>query len=183
MRKKFFLTWLLLLPIALLTACGSGGCEETRESFCICDLRSISGASLRSISVWGIGQFHAAHPDSTVTDTIPDDPFLPEQVSRDSIMIDGETSPSNISLILNPDTTATRLRIRFTGTADNEAFQYEDTLTIRYEAYPYFLDMECGCSMYFTLKDVTSTGHFIQEVFIKKNEITNEEAINVIIEY
>lgn len=183
MRKKLLLPCLLLLQIALLTNCGSGGCEETRESFCVCDLRSISGAALRSISVWGIGQFHALHPDSTVTDTLSDDPIFPGPVSPDSLMIDSEASPTNISLILNPDTTATRLRILFTGTADNEAFQYEDTLTIRYEAYPYFLDMECGCSIYFTLHEVASTGHFIQEAFIKKNEITNEEAINVVIEY
>lgn len=183
MSKPLLLSCLLLLQLALLTACGAGGCEETRESFCVCDLRSISGASLRSISVWGIGQFHVAHPDSTVTDADPDNPQFPESAGNDSIMIDGETSPSNISLILNPDTTATSLRILFTGTADNEAFQYEDTLTIRYEAYPYFLDMECGCSVYFTLHDVAATGNFIQEVYIKKNEITNEEAINIVIEY
>ncbi len=183
MRKSLFPLCLFLLQIALLSACGSGGCEQTRESFCVCDLKSISGASLHSISVWGIGQYHATHPDSAAVDTVPDDPLLPEPADRDSIMIDGETSPTNISLILNPDTTATRLRILFTGTADNEAFQYEDTMTIRYEAYPYFLDMECGCSVYFTLHEVTTTGHFIQEASIKKNEITNEEAINLVIEY
>jgi hypothetical protein len=98
-------------------------------------------------------------------------------------MISGESSPTELSLILDPDTTETRLRIQFNGRADNEALQLEDTLTLRYEPYAYFIDMECGCSVRFELKEVTSTYNFIQDVFLKQTTITNDPAVNLLLEY
>lgn len=174
-------TLLVAATVGLVTgiaSCGGNGCEEVRETFCVCDLKSVSGASLRTLSVWAIG-----HHAPAVADTLAPDSIIVEADSGDSLMIDNESSPRNIELILNPDTTETRLRLLFTGTELNEPFQIYDTLTIRYEPYPYFLDMECGCSVYFTLHEAIATSSFIQSATIKKSSITNEEAINIVLEY
>jgi hypothetical protein len=147
---------------AVLTSCGSNGCEETRESYCTVQLRSTTQTTLQSVSVWALSDRFA---------------------DGDSLMISGESSPTELSIILNPDTTETRLRIQFNGRADNEALQLEDTLTLTYEPYPYFIDMECGCSVRFELIDASSTYNFIQDVYLKQTTITNEAAVNLLIEY
>jgi hypothetical protein len=152
----------LLAVAAGCASCGSNGCEETRESYCTAQLKSTTQTTLSSVSVWAL------------SDRFTD---------GDSIMISGESSPTELSLILDPDTTETRLRIQFNGRADNEALQLEDTLTLRYEPYAYFIDMECGCSVRFELKEVTSTYNFIQDVFLKQTTITNDPAVNLLLEY
>jgi hypothetical protein len=43
--------------------------------------------------------------------------------------------------------------------------------------------MECGCTVYFDLQEATSTYNFIQDIFLKQTTITNEAAVNVLIEY
>lgn len=187
----FFVAVTTCLAVGAVTSC-SNGCEEVRETFCVCDLKGITGASLQRITVWAIGHHAAVAADTVVTETtmtigdstaVVRDTLIVAADGGDSLMIDGETSPTNIALILNPDTTVTALRILFTGVELNEPFQAYDTLVVRYEPYPYFLDMECGCSVYFTLREVATTGRFIQNAYIKKSEITNEEAINIVLEY
>lgn len=154
---------MLISTVCLLTACGNNGCEETREAYCTAELRGVTGATLTSLSIWGIGQGGAA--DKT-----------------DSLMYEGAPS-EHISLILNPDSTATRLRILFTGVVDRERVQIADTITLLYDTSPYFLNMECGCSVFFTLKDLIATHNFIYEASIRRKEITNEEAVNFILDY
>jgi hypothetical protein len=147
--------------IATLGSC-SNGCEETRESYCTAQLKATTQTTLQSVSVWAL------------SDRFTD---------GDSLMISGESSPTELSLILDPDTTVTRLRLQFNGRADNEALQLDDTLTLRYEPYAHFIDMECGCTVYFDLQEATSTYNFIQDIFLKQTTITNEAAVNVLIEY
>lgn len=154
---------LLLITSCLLVACSNNGCEETREAYCTAELRGVTGASLTSLSIWGIGQGGAT--DKT-----------------DSLMYEGAPS-EHISLMLNPDTTATRLRLLFTGVVDRERVQIADTITLLYDVSPYFLNMECGCSVFFTLKELITTHNFIYEAGITRKEITNEEAINFVLDY
>lgn len=149
----------------LLTSC-SNGCEETRESYCLADLTSSSGAKINLLYAYGIGQ--GGVQDSTSVE--------------DEVMLTA-SSPSSLEFILNPDTTFTDIRLQMNITLDGDAFQYTDTLHFEYIPHPYFLDMECGCSMYFSLNNVTSTNNFIRSVTLKRKEITNEENTNIIIEY
>jgi hypothetical protein len=162
MKFPFPIVFLLSsLTLLAITAC-SNGCEETRESYCTAQLKATTQTTLQSVSVWAL------------SDRFTD---------GDSLMISGESSPTELSLILDPDTTATQLRIQFNGRADNEAIQLVDTLTLRYEPYTHFIDMECGCTVYFDLQEVTSTYNFIQDIYLKQTTITNEVAVNVLIEY
>lgn len=170
------MTWLrpsnLLLPaalvaVSLLAACGNNGCEENRESYCMAELRSRSGATITQLSGWGIGQRRGIDHDS-----------LP----ADQVMFE-ETNPSSFELILNPDTTVTRIRLQMTATYYGETDQYCDTLTLRYTAAPHFIDMECGCTVYFTLQEATCTSHLLRNVSIHQNTVTNEENVNLSLEY
>lgn len=145
----------------------SNGCEQTRETFCLADLSSISGAKINQLYAYGIGQGGSV-------DTAG--------VKIDNVML-FETNPKSLEFILNPDTTVTDIRLQLNITLDGDSFQHNDTLHFVYDAHPFFLDMECGCSVYFDLKEVTCTSNFIRNVSIKRKEITNEENINIIIEY
>lgn len=167
--KKVFYT---ILPIIIATigaaSCGNNGCEEIRESYCFADLLSTSGAKINQLYAYGLGQYETVIGEDTVL------------VDREMLSL---SSPKNLEFILNPDSTVTDIRLQMNITLDGDQFQYNDTLHIEYNSHPYFLDMECGCSMYFTLKEVTYTNNFLRSVTIKRNEITNEENINLIIEY
>ena len=162
MKSRFALTSSLLCAL-LFSSCAGNGCEENREAYCGAEFRGVSGATLSRMSVWGIGQGLASG-------------------KSDSLMYSGAPS-THIEWMLNPDTTSTRLRILFTGVVDREQVQVVDTLTFSYKAEPYFLNMECGCSVFYQLEELSSTNHFIYDARIVRREITNEENIHILIEY
>lgn len=167
--KTFFHSILIVFAsIVVFCGCGNNGCEEIRESFCLADLSSLSGATINKMVVFGIGQGGGAK-DTT-------------GIAQDKEMIN-TSRPKNLEFILNPDSTVTDIRLLMNITLNGDQFQYEDTIHFVYEPHPYFLDMECGCSMYFSLEDVSSTNNFIRSIIIKNKEITNEESLNIIIEY
>jgi hypothetical protein len=162
MKQYLLIATLSATTASALTSCGSNGCEETRETYCTVQLKSTTQTTLQSVSVWAISDRFA---------------------EGDSLMISGESAPTELSLILNPDTTETRLRIQFNGRADNESVQLTDTLTLRYEPYAHFIDMECGCSVYFDLKEAETTYNFIQDIYLRQTTITNDPTVNILIEY
>ena len=88
-----------------------------------------------------------------------------------------------LEFILRPDTTFTQIRMQCTVNDNGDLFQYDDTLSIRYEVFPYFIDMECGCSMFFTIQDVEVTRNLFNNIILKQAEITNNEAVNIILQY
>ena len=161
--KSLFALTISLLCALLFSSCAGNGCEENREAYCGAEFRGVSGATLSRMSVWGIGQGLASE-------------------KSDSLMYSGAPS-THIEWMLNPDTTSTRLRILFTGVVDREQVQVVDTLTFSYKAEPYFLNMECGCSVFYQLEELSSTNHFIYDARIVRREITNEENIHILIEY
>lgn len=167
-RKLSDWLWLPVLGVALLVSSCSNGCEETRETFCLTSLTSETGLSISSLYAWGIGQQHVRDESSPTGYT-------------DSLML-SEASPKELSFILRPDTTVTRIRLQMTVSGDS-SYQVEDTLTIRYEPRSVFLNMDCGCSVFFTLSEVSVTEHFIQEATIKNAEITNTENVNIALVY
>lgn len=168
MNKVFRIILPIIIAALGIASCGNNGCEETRESYCLADLLSTSGAKINQLYAYGIGQYEM-------------------KVSEDTLWVDkemlSESAPKSLEFILNPDSTVTDIRLQMNITLDGDQFQYNDTIHFEYTSHPYFLDMECGCSMYFTLKEVTSTNNFLRSVTIKRNEITNEENINITIEY
>ena len=168
--KRFFLYPIIITVFAgiLVSSCGNNGCEEIRESFCLADLLSTSGAKINQLYAYGIGQ-GGGEKDENGNPT-------------DKEMLK-ENNPKSLEFILNPDSTITDIRLQMNITLDGDQFQFADTIHFKYDSQPYFLDMECGCSMYFTLEEVTHTNNFLRSITIKRKEITNEENINLIIEY
>ncbi|MBO7378567.1 MAG: hypothetical protein J6U31_02310 [Bacteroidales bacterium] len=151
------LVWLLGFGL-LAASCGNNGCEETRESYLYAQLKATTGVSLTKLYAWGLG------------------------FETDSLML-SESSPSSLEFILRPDTTFTQIRMQCTVNDNGDLFQYDDTLSIRYEVFPYFIDMECGCSMFFTIQDVEVTRNLFNNIILKQAEITNNEAVNIILQY
>lgn len=93
------------------------------------------------------------------------------------------TSPTEMEFILKPDTTCTKIRLECTINDSGDLYQSDDTLTITYEYYPYFLDMECGCSLFFDIQEATITNHVFKGITLKNKEITNEEKTNIELTY
>lgn len=141
-----------------LSSCGNNGCEETRESYLYIELKPVTGRSISTLYTYAI------------TDV------------NDSLMATS-SKPSNIELILQPDTTSTRYLLQMVVNDNGDLFQYTDTLTVQYDSFTHFIDMECGCSVYFDIKDAEVTTNTLRNVTIKHNQITNEENLNLVIEY
>jgi len=138
-----------------LVSCGSDGCSETRETFCYAVVESKIGTVGSNMYVW-----------------------------NNDTLIASASNPSSFECILNPSSDQTTLHIQLTiADTDSTAVQLDDTLLLRYEAVPYLLNMECGCSVYFNLHEVKTTHHFIKEITLLNKEITNEEDVNLRIEY
>ena len=149
---------LSLLSSVCLTSCGNNGCEQTRETFLYSTVKSTGRTSINSMNVWAI------------------------DLPADSLMLVAP-KPTELEFILKPDTTDVRFRLEMLVNDNGDLFQYNDTLSVSYEATPYFLDMECGCSMFFTLHDVSVTNNVFKKILLKNKAITNELQINIALEY
>lgn len=168
LQKLFKFPWVsAVCGVLCLSSCGNG-CEETRETFCVASLYAETGLSISTLYAWGIGQ-------QRVADTLSATGY------SDSLMLE-VSSPEQLEFILQPDTTVTRIRLQMTVTGDS-TYQVEDTLTIRYDARPVFLNMDCGCTVFFTIREVNTTGHLLLGTSIEKAEITNTEDVNISLLY
>jgi len=156
MKKTVAILFASILGLCIYS-CSTNGCEETRESYCYADIKAESKAkTLNSLIIW-------------YNDTLIDESY--------------SSSPTSIELVLPPDSSHIQYRFDMTVKVDDEELQVSDTLDIHYEAFPYFLNMECGCSVYFTIHSVESTQNFWKNVDLVNKDITNEEAVNLRIEY
>lgn len=147
-----------MCAVVALPSCGNNGCEEDRETFLSVQLRTSGHLNLISVKAWGIGH----QSDS-----------LMMQVSR----------PTDLEFILQPDKDFCELRLETIVDDNGDQFQYTDTLRVSYKPQPYFLDMECGCSMFFTLNDASVTNHLFREVTMRDKEITNHAKTNLVLQY
>ena len=158
--RPFRLLGGILLLTTLLSSCGNNGCEETRESVLLVQLKPTRGLSLYSLSAWGI---------TAEGDSIP--------------MLSNVSSPTEAEFTLQPDTTFTQIQLHCIVNDTGEYETFDNTLNIRYRHYPYFLDMECGCAIFYDVDSVWVSGALFQQVKLKNAHITNEENVNIILEY
>lgn len=173
MRMKMRNVVLLCLSLLFATsfwACGNNGCEETRETYLDIQLKKTSGIAIQRLNVWGIFQGALTHPE--VTDSLYADSLM-------TVL----SNPTNLELILNPNATETDIRLQMTIGTKEGTVQTEDTLHVEYESFPYFIDMECGCSVFFRIKQVESTQNLFKNIKLTRESITNEENTNLVIEY
>lgn len=158
LQKLYKHLFFLVLTIVLLCSCNNG-CEQTRETVLIADLKPTGRLSITRINVWAV-----------------------DCGGGDSLIMNIK-DPSNLHFILRPDSTVSQFYLNCQVNDNGDLFSYQDTLRFQYETNPYFLDMECGCSMFFHILEADVTNNLFRSITIKNNEITNEENINIILTY
>ncbi len=93
----------------------------------------------------------------------------------DTFLFKNQSDLRAVPLLLNPDTTFTRLRLEFNLTDTIVS----DTVTFYHQNSPFFVSMDCGCSMFYTLENVVHTNNIITEIEINNPSITNEKKPNI----
>ena len=147
----------LALAALSLWACGSDGCTENTVAYAVASIEAgegSAGVKPSSVAVYGIGRT----PDSLMTSA---------------------TSLTGLSLMLNPDTTVTRLEFVFRVSADT----IRDTLTVLYSNRLFFLSIDCGCTVVSDIDTVLHTSHYVNSVQVINPEVTNEKKQNILLYY
>ena len=145
--------WVLTLIAAIVaTSCSNDGCIGNGSSIPLVafyDYQTGEQGKVLGITVKGIG----APGDSLLADsTDVQQLYLPLQVS---------TSSSSFVFDFNIEG------------------REPDTLTLNYEAVPYFLSNECGAMYLFNMKGSTVTHHVIDSVALPYPVINNEDKITI----
>ena len=139
---------LLLLGLGT-TACGDDSCYDNGSSLPLAKLYvGTSQQSVPGLTIMGIG----APGDSLLADS---------------------TTLSEVYLPLRASVSTTAFAITRWIPVDTLRIAVRDTLTIDYEAVPYFHSSECGAMFNFNLKDVRSTLHGIDSVVPLVDVVTN----------
>lgn len=160
----------MVSALSLTIASCSNGCEESRDSLCGITYTSVSGNELKRVSIHSL---------------------------RKSVIIDGKEQvfPDSTFRILNSSSTTQELRLdpndKHTAYAMDLIFQTfgdnyitSDTLDIWYTPETHYLDMECGCTVYFTIDSVHSTHNLITNAIIRDSVVMNVSSqINIELEY
>ncbi|MDO4497357.1 MAG: DUF6452 family protein [Bacteroidales bacterium] len=153
--KKLLTLSLSSLMLLGAYSCGNNGCDETRETIFYADLRSsYKNRQINSMTVWYRDTLHTTY-----------------------------SNPTSFELVLPPDSGHYEVRIDMTVKDDSLNYQVSDTLGFRYESFPYLINMECGCTVFFSINEVTSTEHFLKDITLINKDITNEEDVNLRIVY
>lgn len=140
-----------------LTSCDNG-CEQKRESFLRLNFVSTSGRTLRSMNL------------------------ICTSGDR-GYELDNITKFDNLELDLDLNATSCLLRMECTYNDYGDSFTEVDTLIVNYDSNPKFLDLSCGCTVLYDLKDVQQLGDFFRHVLIEDTQVRPESGSNIIIEY
>ncbi len=157
---------ILLIGIALavlgVSSC-ENGCEQMRESFMHISFTGTTSRSLRSLNIDAHGrkQGLAMSDSTTLQYTLPVNKF------------------DNIELELNPNDSLVTFVLRSEYQDYGDKFQANDTVRIAYSVNGRFLDMECGCTVDYEIKNVSHTKNLLEEVRISDPLIFTESGINL----
>lgn len=163
---------LLVITVMALTMLGiascDNGCEQMRESFMHIKFTGTTSRSLRSLSIDAHGRREGmAMSDSTTL----------------RYVIDNITTFDNIELELNPQDSLVTLVLRFQYQDYGDKFETNDTLRIAYTANGRFLDMECGCTVDYEIKNVSFTHNLLEEITVTEPMIHTESGNNMELTY
>lgn len=153
----------------MLVSC-SNGCEESRDTTCGISFTSISGNQFAQVSITSLAK----------TDVIGDTTI----VFKDStFQILGSRTPQQ-ELKLDPNSNYTSYAMEIVFSSFGDTFVAYDTLGVFYNTETHYLDMECGCTVYFNLDSIHSTNHLIQNAIIQNRLVTNTSSqININLEF
>ncbi|MEG1617812.1 MAG: DUF6452 family protein [Bacteroidales bacterium] len=148
---------LLMTPLfLLLSSCGDEGCTEQVTAYAVgtFEKEKTTETVISKLLVYGIGQ------------------------EKDSLMA-AQTTLKVVDLIFNSSDTITKTDFRFV--VDNDTIS--DTLTFYYTNRDFFLNIDCGCSVFHTIDSIEHTSNLIKEIEIINSDITNEKTPNFTIRY
>ena len=146
----------LIVIAAILSACNSDGCTDGSRALPHAVMYKVGTNEKTSVSnlpVYGIG----APGDSMIVDT---------------------STVSEFYLPLRPSADETRFVIDYT-----DLDHVSDTLTMHYEAVPYFVSEDCGVTFFYNITSYEHTQHVINQVEIADPLITNVDRVSVRIYY
>lgn len=86
-------------------------------------------------------------------------------MGTDSVIINGQTNVSDISLPLQFATDSTALILQY-----GQDGERKDTVIIRHTNTPYFLSMDCGYQMKQHITAVSWTSHLLDSIYIENPE-------------
>lgn len=135
------------------------GCEQTRENFLHVSFVSSSGRSMKKMDIM------AVHGETGY--------IFPGISQFDDVELD----------LINPNDSITYLLLQGTYTDFGDSFEVTDTVEVKYDVEPYYLDMACGCTVHYLLKSVTSTHHLFSTVRVVDPVVLTESGINIVFEY
>lgn len=149
---------LALFALMLMAAgCNTSGCLDNQSSLPLAGFYSASSkskVSLDSISVYAV------------------------DVPGDSMMVRCGTAVSQVYMPFDMEHGSVRYVLHY----DQKALADErlnDTITINYDAVPYFVSDECGAMYFFDIKDYTWTRHIVDSVAFTSDRITNANVENI----
>lgn len=142
---------LLFFAATMLSGCNSSGCTENQNSIPLAGLYNSSTrqkTSFSGIQVTGLG------------------------APGDSILYDGKGSINEMYLPLRPSVDMTSFVFHYTQ-EDLDFDEYNDTITMRYDAMPYFASEQCGAMWQFHINSLSTTHHLIDSIVVSDPQITN----------
>jgi hypothetical protein len=141
--------------IVVVQACNTGDCLDNKSSVPLAGFYSSSAKSsqsLDSLTVFGIG------------------------APGDSLILDNESSVSKVYLPLRSSATTSKFVLQYNKSSFNGV---NDTLTVNYTPYPYFVSAECGAMYNFDLKDFSCTTHRVDSVVFTATKFTNVDVESI----
>lgn len=145
-----------LFGLLALNACNTNGCLENQSSLPLAGFYSsstLSKITVDSISVYAIG------------------------VPGDSMMLDCKSSVSQVYMPFDLVSNTTRYVIHYNQQSLSDESN-NDTITISYDAVPYFVSSDCGAVFYYDIREYSWTPHLIDSISME-TRITNVNAENI----
>ena len=138
-----------LIAALAMAACSNDSCYDNGSSLPLATFYiGNSQQSIPGLSIMGIG------------------------VPGDSLLADGK-SIKEVFLPLRANATSTSYALWRTFNSSSMTFVVRDTITLDYQAVPYFHSSECGAMYNFDINQVTHTTHGIDSVVMMTTHITN----------
>lgn len=166
-RSKIAIAAAGVASAMLAIASCDNGCEQMRESFMRISFVGTTSRTLRTLEINAHGRREGvALSDSTTL-----------QYTFKASKFD------NIELELNPNDSLVTFVLISEFQDYGDKFAGNDTVRVCYQANGRFLDMECGCTVDYEIKQVTCTHNLLSDVTITDPRVHTESGINLELHY
>lgn len=162
-RSNILILLAVVASILLGAVSCENGCEQMRESFMHITFTGSTSRSLKGVSIDAYGRK-------------PQEPADEMQLQYSTTKF---TKYSDIELELNPNDSIVAFLLHFDYQDYGDNFQANDTVLILYQPNGRFLDMECGCTVDYEIKEIVTTHNLLEDIQITDPVIHTESGINL----